>query len=537
MTADDEGMVDGTNQAVEEANQAKDILDDISVQRIEELIKNLDSNPNENNSFNQADCLQLIADLACSKQALTLLEAKKVPEKLISLLNQSDPLVVPHALKFFYRINPQLLETKYPQVLGKMFDYWQTRTIEECEQDFEEYCENRVEHFANTKDKHSILRFCIELLNRLQGTTHNLFAGRVMIFLARVLPLFDQSGVNLKSDFNHRPLPDIVVTNMEKINESENNHEKGLSQHVDHDIEEGEAISDNDDDGDNRSDDSADKFDFNKIYEKFWTVQQLLNDPNQIYDKNNWIKFRSNVDTLMNLFERKPANCRVWKLEDSYMSQLRSFSLQLNDIDMRRCFLIQVIFVLQYLDLPVNARPDSLVLDKNQLLWMTSATRKAYDLLDSTPNHKEGREFLAIISHVLQNEKHWNKWKNEKCKEPKRPLEDEDDFINMGSTYQKRRRISDELKNAKPYNMHVIGSQEMTRLWNKRLNNESNTPDLNKYFRVAPEKQLESFKDPNISFRILRLLRKSPHFFVPTAAVIQSIDGYLKSLAEKHFSQ
>ena len=115
-------------RVVEQANQNnKDPLDAKSIQKIEQLIKDLENNQDP---VYQVNCLQLIADLACSKQALTILEAKKVPEKLISLLNQSDPLVVPHALKFFYRINPQHLETKYPQVLHKICDYCQSESKE-----------------------------------------------------------------------------------------------------------------------------------------------------------------------------------------------------------------------------------------------------------------------------------------------------------------------------------------------------------------------------------------------------------------------
>lgn len=108
---------------VELANRTKDPLDEQSIKKIEELIKELDC-PDDH--VFQVNCLQLIADLACSKQALALLESKRVPDKLIAILNQSDPLIVPHALKFFYRINPTQLEAKYSQVLEKICDYCQS---------------------------------------------------------------------------------------------------------------------------------------------------------------------------------------------------------------------------------------------------------------------------------------------------------------------------------------------------------------------------------------------------------------------------
>lgn len=127
----------------------------------------------------------------------------------------------------------------------------------------------------------------------------------------------------------------------------------------------------------------------------------------------------------------------------------------------------------------------------------------------------------------------WNRWKNGKCKESKKP-ECEDDMITMRGTYHKKRKISDELSNAKAYNMHVIGSQEMSRLWNLKTNRKFKTPDLVKYIEIPPEKQAEHFKDPNYSFRVLRLLRKSPHFFIPTSATIQSLDGYLREATKNY---
>lgn len=105
---------------VDLANKNKDPLDTKSIATIDELIKDVNK---QDDQIYQVTCLQLIADLACSKQALVVLEDKQVPQILISLLNGGDPLIVPHALKFFYRINPVDLETKYPEVLNKICDY------------------------------------------------------------------------------------------------------------------------------------------------------------------------------------------------------------------------------------------------------------------------------------------------------------------------------------------------------------------------------------------------------------------------------
>lgn len=123
MKVDIETRVQEYENVVELANRSREPLDSQSIQKIEELIK--DSCSSEDPIF-QVNCLQLIADLACSSQALSILESKQVPDTLIKILNENDPLIVPHALKFFYRVNPTCLETKYPQVLNKICDYCQS---------------------------------------------------------------------------------------------------------------------------------------------------------------------------------------------------------------------------------------------------------------------------------------------------------------------------------------------------------------------------------------------------------------------------
>jgi len=408
-------------------------------------------------------------------------------------------------------------------------DLFSALTIEECERHFEEHYENSIDQFVETKDKLSLLRSCIELLNRLEDTTHSLFAGRVLIFLARVIPLFDQSGVNLRSEFSIKELPSRVATNFQLIGAHGAEKDKRLLNLIEQDIEEGETLSDDE------SNEAIPHDDSERIYERFWKVQQFLYQPNRLYDKNSWFTFRTYVDTLLLKMENKQANLDVWNLRDSYMTDPKSLSLQLNDINMRRCFLVQILIVLQYLELPVETKTENFVLDKVQSNWSSSVIKRIYDILGNMPNQDEGRMFLGLVRSVLKREEMWNRWKNDKCKEPKRP-EDDDEMVLMGSTYHKRRKLSEELSQAKAYNMNVIGSLEMSRLWNMKPSQRFNTPDLGKYLHIPAEKQADSFKDPNYSFRVLRLLRKSPHFFGASIEVIQSLDGYLKKAAARYLN-
>ena len=110
--------------AVDQANRTRgEPLSGDVVKRIEQLIQ--DSELTDDPVFH-VNCLQLIADLACSPQAFNILDEKQVPQKLIKILQESDPLIVPHALKLFYRVNPASLEVKYKEVLDKICDYCQS---------------------------------------------------------------------------------------------------------------------------------------------------------------------------------------------------------------------------------------------------------------------------------------------------------------------------------------------------------------------------------------------------------------------------
>lgn len=114
-------------QVVEDVSKNKETISDEAVQKIKELIQDLDRT---DDAVFHVNCLQLIADLACSKQSLVVLDNEQVPQKLIKILNQDDPLVVPHALKYFYRVSPAFLETKYKPVLDKICEYCQSSNIQ-----------------------------------------------------------------------------------------------------------------------------------------------------------------------------------------------------------------------------------------------------------------------------------------------------------------------------------------------------------------------------------------------------------------------
>lgn len=94
-----------------------------NIKILDELIRDIDT---PDDPVYQGNCLQLVADLACSQKALTFLEERQVPDKLLHILAQEDTLIIPHALKLFYTIDSPQFETKYKRVLDIIFDYCQS---------------------------------------------------------------------------------------------------------------------------------------------------------------------------------------------------------------------------------------------------------------------------------------------------------------------------------------------------------------------------------------------------------------------------
>lgn len=120
------------------------------------------------------------------------------------------------------------------------------------------YAESRVQPLTMdlqpTKGKGLVLlRTCNELLRRLSKPSqqHTVFAGRILSLLAKVFPLGERSGVNLRGEFN--------VENKTNIEDR--------TQNADADA----------DDGSNEKDDVF-KVDYD-FYELFWKVQRFFSNP------------------------------------------------------------------------------------------------------------------------------------------------------------------------------------------------------------------------------------------------------------------
>ena len=66
-----------------------------------------------------------------------------------------------------------------------------------------------------------ILRTLNDLLRRLSKSTHTVFCGRILLFLANIFPLGERSGVNLRGEFNKENLTGFEAEEPRKEDEPE----------------------------------------------------------------------------------------------------------------------------------------------------------------------------------------------------------------------------------------------------------------------------------------------------------------------------
>uniref|UniRef100_A0A672L1H1 Death domain-containing protein n=1 Tax=Sinocyclocheilus grahami TaxID=75366 RepID=A0A672L1H1_SINGR len=375
-----------------------------------------------------------------------------------------------------------------------------------------------VEENVSTWKSYSLLRMCLRnLLRRLSKSQNTVFCGRIQLFLARLFPLSEKSGLNLQSQFN---LDNITV-----FNKNEQDSTLGL-QHTEvkeegMDVEEGEM-----------GDEDAPApctipIDYN-LYRKFWTLQDYFRNPVQCYDKFSWMTFLKYSDETLAVFKSYKLDdmqASKKKLEEmrtaagdhvyfaKFLTSEKLMDLQLSDSNFRRHILLQYLILFQYLKGQVKFKSSSCALNDDQSLWIEDTTKLVYQLLKETP--PDGDKFASMVEHILNTEENWNSWKNEGCPS------------------------------------FVKESEELTRLWNLNPDNmeacKSDSrefmPSLEEFFVEAIEQadptnmvedEYKVVHNSNYGWRALRLLsRRSPHFFQPTNQQFKSLADYLENMVIK----
>uniref|UniRef100_A0A669BIR8 THO complex 1 n=1 Tax=Oreochromis niloticus TaxID=8128 RepID=A0A669BIR8_ORENI len=368
-----------------------------------------------------------------------------------------------------------------------------------------------------TAGKNYLLRMCNDLLRRLSKSQNTVFCGRIQLFLARLFPLSEKSGLNLQSQFN---LDNITVFN-------KNEQESTLGQKHTEEKEDGMEVEEGEMGEDDGPAPSSIPIDYN-LYRKFWTLQDYFRNPVQCYDKFSWMTFLKYSDETLAVFKsyklddmqaskRKLEELRASSGEHVYFAKFltseKLMDLQLSDSNFRRHILLQYLILFQYLKGQVKFKSSSCVLNDDQAAWIEETTKLVYQLLREIP--PDGDKFAAMVEHILNTEENWNAWKNEGCPS------------------------------------FVKESDELTRLWNLNHDNmeacKSDSrefmPSLDEFFAEAieqadpanmVEEEYKVVRNANYGWRALRLLsRRSPHFFQPTNQKFKSLADYLDSMVSK----
>uniref|UniRef100_A0A8D3CFD4 THO complex 1 n=1 Tax=Scophthalmus maximus TaxID=52904 RepID=A0A8D3CFD4_SCOMX len=361
------------------------------------------------------------------------------------------------------------------------------------------------------------LSTCADLLRRLSKSQNTVFCGRIQLFLARLFPLSEKSGLNLQSQFN---LENITVFN-------KNEQESTFGQKPAEEKEDGMEVEEGEMGEDDNPAPCSIPIDYN-LYRKFWTLQDYFRNPVQCYDKFSWMTFLKFSDETLAVFKsyklddmqaskRKLEELRASGGEHVYFAKFltseKLMDLQLSDSNFRRHILLQYLILFQYLKGQVKFKSSSCLLNDDQTTWIEETTKLVYQLLKEIP--PDGDKFGTMLEHILNTEENWNTWKNEGCPS------------------------------------FVKESDELTRLWNLNQDNmeacrsESREfmPSLDEFFAEAIEQadpanmveaEYKVVRNPNYGWRALRLLsRRSPHFFQPTNQKFKSLADYLDSMVSK----
>ncbi|KAJ8408188.1 hypothetical protein AAFF_G00264160 [Aldrovandia affinis] len=395
--------------------------------------------------------------------------------------------------------------------------------------------------------KNYLLRMCNDLLRRLSKSQNTVFCGRIQLFLARLFPLSEKSGLNLQSQFN---LDNVTVFNK---NEQESTLGQKHTEEKEEGMEEGE-MGDEDEPAP-----CSIPIDYN-LYRKFWTLQDYFRNPVQCYDKFSWMTFLKYSDETLAVFKsyklddtqaskRKLEELRTAGGEHVYFAKFltseKLMDLQLSDSSFRRHILLQYLILFQYLKGQVKFKSSSCVLNDDQTLWMEDTTKLVYQLLREIP--PDGDKFATMVEHILNTEENWNSWKNEGCPSfvKERPAD------TKPARPTRKRQAPEDFLGKGPDRKIFMGNDELTRLWNLnhdnmeacKSDNREFMPTLEEFFEEAIEQadpanmvedEYKVVRNSNYGWRALRLLsRRSPHFFQPTNQQFKSLADYLESMVIK----
>lgn len=156
-----------------------------------------------------------------------------------------------------------------------------------------------------------LLRLCNELLRRLSKSQDSTLSGRLLLFLSKVFPSAERSGVNLRGDINVENTTEIATW-----------------------------------DDDSNEDESR------ALFVSFWGIQYYMYHPVQSLMIENWGKIKKTLEETLEMLERVKAIQDYQEIREffpKFLANRKLFPLQLNDSSWRTVFLVQCSIYLQHL--------------------------------------------------------------------------------------------------------------------------------------------------------------------------------------------
>ncbi|CAH8479266.1 unnamed protein product [Dicrocoelium dendriticum] len=414
-------------------------------------------------------------------------------------------------------------------------DVFNTKPINVCQELFA-FMEETITTLKDVplfaSGRNTLLRMCNDLLRRLSKSQNTVFCGQIQLFLSRLFPLDEKSGLNLMSNFNLEK-----ETPYNKQPEPSVFKHQGLTDSHLEDLEEGETT------------DNTPPLEIDcTLYVKFWSLQEFFKVPTLCFDRSKWLVFQSSADKVLEIFSsikltcgsEGDTQCETNSAKFSkYLTSEKLLDLQLMDSSFRRYILVQFLIIFQYLTTPTKFKTAEQVLSDEQIEWVNRKREAVLCLLagsNLTDSHESG-SFVSVVERILEREAYWSRWKNDGCPS----------FVRSSdkSPIQLRKRRVNPLVDRAGNKILRFGNAKLDKLWNVCPDNLAACrderrlfrPSLQTYFQDAimeldpSEKVAEEYRSINREewcWRALRFLsRRSPHFYINWNPPGRAVKDYL----------
>ncbi|KHN78316.1 THO complex subunit 1 [Toxocara canis] len=289
-------------------------------------------------------------------------------KKALAVASTSEPALldvnVRQMLALVFQIAREDLCAKASTV-SVMQDVFDTVSIEACERLFVVVEDNlsvwkTVQFYDPCKN--TILRMCNDILKRLSRTVDTSFCGRILVLLARALPLCEKSGLNLVSHFNTDNTTKYDLTELSAEGESNEDGEE---------METGEIKESKDI-----------PVDF-ALYAKFWQLQTFFSSPTSCYDRSKWRTFQQNTDDVLNVLLSHKLGGSVDAGGQQKRKRKRDEEVASFSVDRDSSF----------------------------------ATASLNSTVEGSVDEKDNffAKYVTSQKKMLQREKEWSEWKNKGC--------------------------------------------------------------------------------------------------------------------------